>query len=117
MSYFSGYRCTRCGHEYEQDQVSYLCPACSKHYQPGMPLLGILECVFDYAQIAVAWEEFSIAFPDANPTQKIEELCELFSPVDKEYYTNLPVGNTPLICSQSLVGETLYLKCDGVNPS
>lgn len=117
MSYFSGYRCTRCGHEYEPDQVTYLCPICSRTYQPGMPLLGILECVFDYAQIAVAWEEFSIAFPSANPTQKIEELCELFSPLDKEYYPNLPVGNTPLICSQSLVGETLYLKFDGVNPS
>ncbi|MCB5262111.1 MAG: pyridoxal-phosphate dependent enzyme [Candidatus Cloacimonetes bacterium] len=117
MNYFNNYRCTRCGQEYEPDRVKYLCPVCSKDYQPGMPLPGILECVFDYARIAIAWQEFCIAFPSANPSQKIEELCELFSPLNKEYYPNLPVGNTPLICSQSLVGESLYLKFDGVNPS
>ncbi|MCB5252145.1 MAG: threonine synthase [Candidatus Cloacimonadaceae bacterium] len=117
MNYFNNYRCTRCGQEYEPDKPIYLCPVCSKTYQPGMPLPGILECTFDYAQIAQAWEEFCIAFPDANATQKIEELCELFSPLDKEHYPNLPVGNTPLICSQSLMGKTLYLKFDGVNPS
>lgn len=117
MNYFNHYRCTQCGHEYEPDQVSYLCPACSKDFKAGMPLPGILECVFDYAQIAKAWQEFTVAFPEAHPCQKIEELCELFSPIEKKHYPNLPVGNTPLICSQSLGGETLYLKFDGVNPS
>lgn len=117
MNYFVKYRCTRCAQEYERDEVIYLCPACSKTYKPGIPLHGILECVFDYAKIGKAWKEFSIAFPGASPARKMQELCELFSPLEREYYPNFPVGNTPLICSYSLVGEGLYLKFDGVNPS
>ncbi|MDI3503556.1 MAG: threonine synthase [Candidatus Cloacimonadota bacterium] len=117
MNYFSHYRCTQCGHEYDPAELRYLCPLCSKDYKAGRPLPGILECVFDYSQIAKAWHKYGVAFPDASPTQKMEELCELFSPVSKEYYPNLPVGNTPLICSQSLVGETLFLKFDGLCPS
>jgi threonine synthase len=82
-----------------------------------MPLRGILECEYEYEAIAWAWADLQRAFPDAHERKKMEELCELFSPVDKEYYPNLPVGCSPLLSTQSLSGELLHLKFDGLNPS
>lgn len=117
MTYFTGYRCSNCGAEYSPEDLIYLCPVCARDYKAGMPLPGILECVYDYEGIARAWAEFNIAFPDAHEAKRMEELCEIFCPVDKEYFPNLPVGKTPLVCSQSLAGETLHLKFDGLNPS
>lgn len=117
MSYLSSLRCTMCGLEYEPGELYYLCENCSKEYRPGMPLKGILEAVFDYAAIKKAWEAFLSAFPDAGERKKMEELCELFSPLDKEHYPNLPVGYTPLIECTNLVAEPLFLKFDGLNPS
>lgn len=117
MTYLNALRCTQCGKEFEPGQLRYLCDVCSRDYHPGMPLKGILEAVFDYEGIRRAWDEYLSAFPEACEQQKMEELCELFSPVAKEHYPNLPVGYTPLIECANLVAEPLYLKFDGVNPS
>ncbi|MDD3281903.1 MAG: pyridoxal-phosphate dependent enzyme [Candidatus Cloacimonetes bacterium] len=117
MTFFSKYICTECNAEYLPDKLIYLCPKCSAEYHVGMPLRGILECSYEYDAIARAWDEFNIAFPDAHECKRMEELCQLFSPLEKEYYPNLPVGKTPLVCTQSLSGELLYLKFDGSNPS
>jgi threonine synthase len=117
MTYLNSLRCTQCGKEYDPAQLQYLCDVCSKDYRAGMPLKGILEAVFDYEGIRAAWEEYLSVFSEACEQQKMEELCELFSPVEKEYYPNLPVGCTPLIQCTNLVAEPLYLKFDGVNPS
>ncbi|MDY0318731.1 MAG: threonine synthase [Candidatus Cloacimonadaceae bacterium] len=117
MTYFTGYRCTQCGAKYPLDELIYLCPSCSRDYHAGMPLKGILECEYDYPAIKREWEEFQIALPHAHEYGKMEELCRLFGPLEKELYPNLPVGKTPLVSTQSLSGEMLYLKFDGVNPS
>ncbi|MCK9558216.1 MAG: pyridoxal-phosphate dependent enzyme [Candidatus Cloacimonetes bacterium] len=117
MTYFTNYRCTECGREYPPDDLIYLCPDCAKDYKAGMPLPGILECVYDYDAVARAWAEFTIAFPDAHEAKRMDDICEILCPLDKEYFPNLPVGRTPLVCSQSLAGEALYLKFDGLNPS
>ena len=82
MTYFTGYRCSNCGAEYSPEDLIYLCPVCARDYKAGMPLPGILECVYDYEGIARAWAEFNIAFPDAHEAKRMEELCEIFSPVD-----------------------------------
>jgi len=117
MTYFSNYRCSECGRVFPPKDLVYLCPDCSKDYHAGMPLKGILECVYDYSAIARAWEEFNVAFPNAHECKRMDKLCDIFGPLEKEYYPNLPVGRTPLVCTQSLSGEMLYLKFDGVNPS
>lgn len=117
MTYFTKYRCSQCGKEYPPERLIYLCPACSKDYRAGIPLLGILECDYDYPAIVREWEEFNVAFPDAHQCKKMDELCHIFSPIEKEYYPNLPVGRTPLVSTQSLSADMLYLKFDGVNPS
>lgn len=117
MNYFQSYRCSQCGKEFDPDKVSYLCPVCGRNFKAGVPLTGILECVYDYSQIGKAWKDFVKAFPDASAFRKMDELCQIFSPLDMEHYPNLPVGNTPLIAGTGLTAEDLWLKFDGVNPS
>lgn len=103
--YLSNYRCIECGRKYAKDKLQYLCDDCSREYKPGMPLLGVLEAVFDYQKIAKRWK------------QKPDPL--LFSAVDPKYYPPLPVGNTPFFRAQRLEqpGYKLWLKFDGLNPS
>jgi threonine synthase len=107
MTPFS-YRCTDCGRTYGRDEVRYLCPVCGKAYKPGIPLLGVLEVVFDYAAIGRAFDR---ARPDWN----------LFCPVEPEFHPPLPVGNTPLTRVNRLGAglglENLWVKNDGLNPS
>ena len=44
-----------CGKEFEPKGLRYLCDDCSRDYQPGMPLKGVLEAMYNYAAIAEAW--------------------------------------------------------------
>ncbi len=107
MTPFS-YRCTDCGRSYSRDEVRYLCPECGKGYHPGIPLVGVLEVVFDYAVIGRAFDR---ARPDWN----------LFCPVEPDFHPALPVGNTPLGRVDRLGTElglpSLWVKNDGLNPS
>jgi len=102
------YRCTDCGRDYSRDQVRYLCPECGQNYHPGIPLLGVLEVVYDYPAIRSAFKREQ---PDWN----------LFCPVEAEFHPPMAVGNTPLVKVQRL-GEglglpQLWVKNDGLNPS
>ncbi|HWQ08173.1 MAG TPA: pyridoxal-phosphate dependent enzyme, partial [Holophaga sp.] len=102
------YRCTDCGREYARDQVRYLCPECGKHYHPGIPLVGVLEAVFDYKQIGASFKREA---PD----------LDLFCAVEREFHPPMAVGNTPLVKVQRL-GESLglpglWVKNDSLNPS
>lgn len=105
--YFKHYRCTQCGKEYRRDEVRYLCPDCSKDYKAGMPLIGVLEAVFDYEGIGKAWQK--------NPD------IDLFSAVEPEFFPELPVGNTPFFKSSRLSEASglldVSIKNDGLNPS
>jgi threonine synthase len=102
------YRCTNCGRDYTRDQVRYLCPECGQDYHPGIPLIGVLEAVFDYTHIR---ENFKREAPDWS----------LFCAVESEFHPPMAVGNTPLVKVQRL-GESLglpalWVKNDGLNPS
>jgi len=105
--YLTGYRCTQCGKEYSREEVRYLCPVCAKDYRSGIPLLGVLEALFDYEKIGVAWHR--------NPDP------DLFSAVESEFYPELPVGNTPLFSSVRLAKflglNEILIKNDGLNPT
>lgn len=102
------YRCTDCHRTYPREEVRYLCPECGKGYQPGMPLVGVLEVVFDYPAIGAAFDKNC---PDWN----------LFCAVEPEFHPPLPVGNTPLVKAGRLGAElgleALWVKNDGLNPS
>jgi len=107
MTSFS-YRCTDCGRGYSRDEVRYLCPACGPTYRPGIPLVGVLEVVFDYAAIGQAFDRTQ---PD----------WDLFCAVEKGFHPPIPVGNTPLARVDRLGAElglaSLWVKNDGLNPS
>ena len=107
MTPFS-YRCTDCGRSYGRDEVRYLCPECGKGYHPGIPLVGVLEVVFDYAVIGRAFDR-------ANPD------WTLFCPVEPAFHPPIQVGNTPLGRVDRLGAEldlpSLWVKNDGLNPS
>lgn len=102
------YKCTTCGKTYKRDEVRYLCPECSVNYKPGMPLLGVLMAEFDYDFIK---SKFSKENPD----------MELFSCVEKKYFCNFPVGNTPFGKAERLGDElgfsNIAIKNDTLNPS
>ena len=102
------YRCTDCGRTFSRNEVRYLCPVCGPAYRPGIPLLGVLEAVFDYEAIG---RDFDRANPDWN----------LFCPVEPEFHPPLPVGNTPLARVGRLGAELgldrVWVKNDGLNPS
>ena len=102
------YRCTDCGRAYSREEVRYLCPVCSQAYRPGIPLVGVLEAVFDYGAIKSAFHRED---PD----------WQLFCAVEQEFQPPLAVGNTPLSRVERLgteLGlENLWVKNDGLNPS
>lgn len=102
------YRCSLCNREYKRDEVRYLCPSCSKDYRPGEPLKGVLTVEFDYGYLR---RRLNGKNPDLN----------LLLAVEKRYFPNYPVGNTPLIRSDrlgSLLGvRDLFIKFDGLNPT
>jgi threonine synthase len=102
------YRCTDCRKEYGRDDVRYLCPACGASYRPGLPLVGVLEAVFDTEALKGRIDR---ARPDWT----------LLSAVEPRYFPPLPVGNTPLVPAPRLaaslkVGQ-LFIKNEGQNPS
>ncbi|MDD2229514.1 MAG: threonine synthase [Candidatus Cloacimonetes bacterium] len=107
INFLTHYRCTQCGKEFEPHGLHYLCDVCSKDYQPGMPLLGVLEAMFDYPAIAETWKK------EPDPL--------LFSAVNPQFYPPIPVGNTPYFkaprLSEKLGLPQLWIKNDALNPS
>ncbi len=102
------YKCTSCGSEYSREEVKYLCPQCGKKYKPGKPLTGVLSVIPNFDKII---KLFNKENPDWN----------LFLPVEKKYFPNYPVGNTPFFkvdrLGNSFDFKNLWLKNDGLNPS
>ncbi|MDP3499728.1 MAG: threonine synthase [Myxococcales bacterium] len=102
------YRCTDCRREFPRDTVRYLCPDCGARYRPGVPLIGVLEAVFD---VEVITKKLDRARPDWS----------LLSAVEPQFFPPLVVGRTPLVPARRL-GEQLglpklFIKNDGQNPS
>src|SRR5512140_1385576 len=102
------YRCTHCRRDFARDDVRYLCPDCGMTYRPGIPLVGVLEAVFDYGSIRSAFDPLH---PD----------WQLFCAVESGFHPPLPVGGTPLSRVDRLGSELglrqLFVKNDGLNPS
>ena len=116
MIYFKGWRCTDCGADFARDEARYLCPRCSREYRPGMPLIGVLEAVFDYPAVGVETEKLR------GPSGlDLRRLTELLCPLEKAFLPALPVGRTPFFNPERLAAaldlEFLSIKHDSLNPS
>ena len=97
------YRCPSCGASYKIEPGRYLCDDCGKKNKAGIPLEGVLECV---------WEK------EAGETLAAGSIP---LPVEAKYYPPLPVGDTPLWRPERLREmfdvPNLFLKDDTCNPS
>ncbi|NQT64557.1 MAG: pyridoxal-phosphate dependent enzyme, partial [FCB group bacterium] len=117
------FECTTCGTKYEQDEVTYLCPACEKENTPDQPPKGILKTLYHYGKIknSAKWHKLF----DKLKGKEYRELLPINSERNLSY---LKVGKTPLyeINSDSVtirkgevkgVNYQIFLKDDSQNPT
>lgn len=99
------YRCPECGAEYPVEPGRYLCDSCSVHNGPGLPLSGVLDCVWEGT-----FTPSALSGPGSIPL-----------PVETEWFPDIPVGDTPLWGSrrlrQAAAFPGLWVKDDTCNPS
>lgn len=97
------YRCPSCGARYAIEPGRYLCDACGTKNKAGIPLEGVLECVWEME----AGESLAAG--------------SIPLPVAATYFPPLPVGDTPLWrperLRKMLDAPNLFLKDDTCNPS
>jgi threonine synthase len=116
------FECTTCGTKYEQDEVTYLCPACEKENTPDTPPRGVLKTVYHYGKIKHLAKKHKLF--DKLKEKEFRELL----PINSERSLSwLKVGKTPLynISSNSVPlckGEDkrvfqILLKDDSQNPT
>jgi threonine synthase len=102
------YRCMECGRAYARDEVTYLCPACSASWKPGIPLRGVLRVEFDHEAIRRKLDRKAIDW-------------SLWSPVEKKYFPPYPAGETPFSridrFGLSAGFADVFAKNDGLLPS
>lgn len=102
------YCCSECGRRYDRDAVTYLCPACSAAWQPGMPLRGVLRVEYDYESIRRKVDRKAIDW-------------SLWNPVDEKYFPSFAAGGTPFTpivrFGRSAGFANLWAKNDGLLPS
>ncbi|MGE5500122.1 MAG: threonine synthase [Syntrophothermus sp.] len=102
------YNCEECGREYEISKDLMLCPSCREQDMEGKPLKGVLKVMLPR---------------EMENSKKPGEFFDIFDylPVEKEFFPQLPVGNTPFIKADRIEQRTgirnVYLKFDGTNPT
>lgn len=85
------YECCNCGKTFETDDAIYLCPDCERMGRPGIPPLGVLKTVYDYARIRNGCK------PDILFTRlKRERFLPLLPLRDLRGWTPLRIGDTPM---------------------
>ncbi|MFP4459870.1 MAG: threonine synthase [Candidatus Zixiibacteriota bacterium] len=96
------YLCSECGLVLEITQDIMVCPECSRLQRDGEPLRGILEVVI-FGELPENWN--------------IHDML----PVKRQFFPEIPVGNTPLWKPEKLRSELgfmeLYIKDDTRNPT
>ncbi len=100
------YQCSQCQKKYKIDSnLLMVCPSCYDKNDPG-PMNGVLEVIIN----------------DFSNKKKIANLNSFdFSPIEKKYFPNLPVGETPLITIPNICKKmgfkNLFIKDDSFNLS
>ncbi len=110
MKRILGYRCTLCGREYPFGPELMTCPSCGEK--------GILDIVYDYAEVGKSLSRESLAADHDNSMWRYRALM----PIKGEGLGDfLRIGWTPLYRSKRLGDElglkALYIKDDGLNPT
>jgi threonine synthase len=96
------YKCSECGREYPIEPETMLCSDCREKQQDNRPLRGILE---------------------VDMKGSLLEDCSIYDvlPVEKSYFPDLPIGDTPVWKPYNLRKElgipNLFIKDDTVNPT
>ena len=95
------YKCSQCDAKYEITPELMLCPECELGQKKGQPLKGVLEV-------------------ELNGTTISDDPLD-YLPVEREFFPDIPVGNTPLWHPVRLFKKhdfpELYFKDDGLNPT
>ena len=95
------YKCSQCDANYEIIPELMLCPECEPGKKSGEPLRGVLEVELKGSPIS------------NDPLD--------YLPVEREFFPDIPVGNTPLWHPERLFKKhdfpELYFKDDGLNPT
>ena len=95
------YKCSQCDANYEIIPELMLCPKCEPGKKSGEPLRGVLEVELKGS-------------PNSNDPLD-------YLPVEREFFPDIPVGNTPLWHPERLFKKhdfpELYFKDDGLNPT
>ncbi len=95
------YKCSQCDAKYEITPELMLCPECEPEQKRGEPLKGVLEVELKGTTIS------------NDPLD--------YLPVEREFFPDMPVGNTPLWHPEKLMQKhdfpELYFKDDGLNPT
>ena len=115
------FECTTCGTKYEQDEVTYLCPACEKENDGTQPPKGVLKTLYNYEKIRTRYKKHKLF-----DKLKAKEYRE-FLPIKSERSLSfLKVGKTPFyeinslnipLFKGELKGIKLFLKDDSQNPT
>lgn len=110
MSYIKGYKCTLCGAEFKEGDVSLTCPHCGEK--------GILDVVYDYDALK---KVLTREYFEKNRNYSMWRYAPIMGIQEDHIDEMLRVGWTPLYRARRLEKELgvkeLYVKDDGLNPS
>ena len=110
MSYVKGYRCTLCGHEFKEGEVTLTCPHCGEK--------GILDVIYDYDELK---KVLTRDYFKNNQNYSMWRYAPIMGIEETHINEMLRVGWTPLYHARNLEKELgvkkLYVKDDGLNPS
>ncbi|MGE5353443.1 MAG: threonine synthase [Acidobacteriota bacterium] len=102
------YICSLCGRTYPISRDMMLCPQCREGELKGKPLKGVLKVMLP----EYMWNS-------KNPGDNFDVFDYL--PVEREFFPEFPVGNTPLLKTHNLEERlginNIFLKFDGTNPT
>ena len=87
------YRCYDCGHEFESDEIVYLCPKCGGSQKEGEFLKGILSVIYDEKELRALKDKKDLSVQDFLPYQIVTPEC-------------FPAGVTPLVKPERIRKET-----------
>lgn len=107
------YQCTNCNTQFNESEVTYLCPDCNKSNSAILPPKGVLKIIYNYQKLINEGLSFSKLkqnnFLDLLPIKSLESL------------PRLKIGNTPLYSineiNKSKLNFNLFLKDDSQNPT
>ena len=107
------YQCTNCDAQYNESEVTYLCPVCSKSNSPDLPPKGVLKTIYDYSTLIKKGIKFS--------QLKQNNFLDLLPIKANKSLPNLNIGNTPFYqinnINNSKLPFKLFLKDDSQNPT